>query len=74
MSYRDTSTGGGMIEEKWLTVGEIATTLRVNEQTVRRWLRAGELRGVNFGGKVGYRIRAHDYQAFIEGREGKAAA
>ncbi len=69
-----------MAEERWLTVEEIVDTLKVHEQTVRRWLRDGELRGVLLGRKAGYRVRESDFEAFLEARdtmrgdEGKAAA
>jgi len=68
-----------MDEERWYTVSDIVEKLRVHEQTVRRWLREGELRGYNFGGKSGYRIRSSDVDAFLESYlerpdMGKAAA
>ena len=68
-----------MDEERWFTVAEIVEKLRVHEQTVRRWLREGDLKGYNFGGKSGYRIRASDLDAFLESYlerpdMGKAAA
>lgn len=65
------------MHEEWFTVQEIADRLRVHVDTVRRWLRDGRLKGRNFGGKMGYRVRAGDLAAFLEdGRdgEGKAAA
>jgi excisionase family DNA binding protein len=69
--------GAGM--EPMLTVDQVAERLQVNEYTVRRWLRAGELEGVAFGGRTGWRVKEKDLQAFLErrrqGREtGKAAA
>lgn len=57
-----------MVEERWYTVADIVEALKVHEQTVRRWLRDGELRGYNLGGKSGYRIRARDLEAFLESR------
>ena len=43
--------------DQLLTVLEVATQLRIIPKTVRRWLRAGKLRGVRLGGKkVGWRI------------------
>ena len=43
--------------DQLLTVLEVATQLRITPKTVRRWLRAGKLRGVRLGGKkVGWRI------------------
>jgi excisionase family DNA binding protein len=68
-----------MTEERWLTVEDIVDMLKVHEQTVRRWLRAGQLRGVLLGRKAGYRVRESDLEAFLEARnawtdEGKAVA
>lgn len=63
-----------MIEDTWLTVEDIAKRMKVTDQTVRRWLKSGELVGTNFGGRTGYRIREADANAFLERRVGKAAA
>ena len=64
-----------MVEDRWHTVSEVAEALRVHEQTVRRWLRSGDLAGYNFGGKTGYRIREDDLEAFLETKyEGKETA
>ena len=68
--------------ERLLTVEDVAERLQVNEQTVRRWLREGELTGVPFGGRTGWRISEADLQAFLDRRrladakdgKGKAAA
>ncbi len=54
--------GAGM--EPMLTVDQVAERLQVNEYTVRRWLRAGELEGVAFGGRTGWRVKEKDLQAF----------
>ncbi len=51
-----------------LTVDQVAERLQVNEQTIRRWLREGELTGVPFGGRTGWRIGEEDLQAFLERR------
>ena len=46
-----------MAAEHQLTVPETAERLRITEETVRRWLRSGKIRGVRLGGtKAGYRI------------------
>ncbi len=58
-----------MTEERWYTVEEIVDLLKVHEQTVRRWLRDGQLRGVLLGRKAGYRVRATDLDAFLAERE-----
>lgn len=55
-----------MADERWLTVEEIAELLRVDVETVRRWLRAGRLKGTLLGRKAGYRVRAGDFEAFME--------
>ncbi len=54
-----------MQQERWLTVNQIAERLQVHPETVRRWLRDGRLRGRNFGGKSGYRVREADLEAFL---------
>ena len=63
-------------EDRWITVADIVDALKVHEQTVRRWIREGELPATELGGKSGYRIRKSDFDRFIEGRStmGKAAA
>lgn len=61
--------------EEFLTVEEVGDKLKVHVQTVRRWLRSGELRGYLLGDRAGYRIRKADLIAFLEEREeGKIAA
>ncbi len=57
-----------VVEADWplLTVADVARRVRVSRETVRRWLRAGELRGLRLGGtKLGYRIRAADLDRFL---------
>ncbi len=60
-----------MSDERWYTVEEIVETLKVHEQTVRRWLKEGELRGVLLGRKAGYRIRASDFEDFLAARDAR---
>lgn len=61
---------------EWLTVSEIVETLKVHEQTVRRWIREGELPALELGGKSGYRVRRDEFEAFLKERTttGKAVA
>jgi excisionase family DNA binding protein len=59
-------------EEKYLTVDEVADELRVTDETVRRWLRAGQIVGLNFGRKAGWRIDRADFEDFV--RKSKRAA
>ena len=63
--------------DEWLTVKDVAAYLKVTEETVRRWVREGELPALALGRKAGLRIREVDLHAFIAARygpEGKAAA
>jgi excisionase family DNA binding protein len=56
--------------ERVYTVPEVAEVLQVGPETVRRWLRRGELQGFMLGGtKLGYRVRGSEIQRFIEARE-----
>jgi len=48
-----------------LTVPQVSTYLQVHPETVRKWLREGVLRGVNLGGKGGWRIRRDELERFI---------
>ncbi len=45
--------------EELLTVKEVAARLKLNPQTVRRWIRSGRLRGVRIGAR-GWRIRSEE--------------
>lgn len=64
-----------MVDERWFTVRHIAEMLHVSDQVVRLWLRDGRLKGRNFGGKMGWRVRESDLEAFLNDEsEGKAAA
>ena len=54
-----------MKEMQWLTVSQVAETMRVSEETVRRWLRSGRLRGHNFSGRTGYRIETTAFEDFL---------
>ncbi len=56
-------------EERLMTVEQVAERLQVNPETVRRWLRRGELEGVNLGHKAGYRVTEAQLQEFIESRK-----
>ena len=52
----------------WLTVEEICDRLQLHPQTVRRWLRDGELHGVLIGDRAGYRVHPDDLLAFLRSR------
>ncbi len=65
-----------MPQDELLTVDEIAQRLKLHPETIRRWIRAGRLRGVWLGSDhAGWRIRASDVERLLEGcNEKKAAA
>lgn len=63
-----------MADERWYTTQDVADLLKVTNQTVRLWLREGRLRGLNLGGRGGWRVKESDLNAFLEGGEGKIAA
>lgn len=56
-------------EERLLTVDQVAERLQVNPETVRRWLRRGELEGVDLGHKAGYRVTEAALREFLESRK-----
>lgn len=65
--------------DEWLTAAEVAQLLRVNPETVKRWLRAGEMRGSLLSDRAGWRIARDEVDRFMRDREnlaetGKAAA
>jgi excisionase family DNA binding protein len=54
-----------MTLEPDLKLDEVAAALRVNPETVRRWLVSGRLRGYRPGGKrAGWRIPAAELDRF----------
>ncbi len=65
------------LDERLLTVEQIAERLQVSIHTVRHWLRTGQLPGYLLGRKAGWRVREGDLDAFMAERYrpgGKAAA
>jgi excisionase family DNA binding protein len=57
-----------MVSEQWLSVQDVVERLGVHEQTVRRWIKSGELVAYALGDRAGYRIAIEDLQAFMERR------
>lgn len=58
-------------EDTWLTVEDVAKRFDVSQETVRRWIRGGQLPVLDLGGpKMGYRIREGDLRAFVAERYG----
>ena len=63
------------MSEDLLTVPEVAAMLRLNEQTVRKWLREGRLPGIYLGTRTaGWRVQRADVARFLEARRGEGAA
>lgn len=56
-----------MPDDRYRTVHEVADLLKVNEATVRRWIRDGELRAINIG--KGWRIADADLVDFFHHHE-----
>jgi excisionase family DNA binding protein len=57
-----------MAQERVLTVPEVAEQLRVTEETVRRWLRSGRIRGISLGSKrAGWRIPESEVRRLLSG-------
>src|SRR6201995_3513887 len=52
------------VEDSFLTVAEVAETLKLNQQTVRNWIDQGSLPAVRVGRRV--RIKRSDFERIIE--------
>ena len=57
-----------MADQTWLSVQDVVEKLDVHEQTVRRWIKSGELTAYLLGDRAGYRIAAADLQVFMDRR------
>lgn len=57
--------------DQQLTVEQVAERLQVNEQTVRRWLRDGDLKGSEFGGRTGWRVSLTALVNFMRARDNR---
>lgn len=55
-------------ETEFLNVEEIAARLRVDQETVRRWLRQGKMNGVSLG-RAGWRITRAEVERFLKERQ-----
>ncbi len=54
-------------DERLLTVEQVANHMQVHVETVRVWIRRGDLIAINIGNE--YRISRDDLNAFIEKRK-----
>ena len=56
-----------MVEDRLLTVEQVAQRLQFSEETVRRWIRDGRLRATLMGSmRGGYRVRESDVEATLQ--------
>jgi excisionase family DNA binding protein len=56
-------------DEEYMTVQEVAALLKMNPESVRRWLRQGDLTGYLPGGdRGGYRVARSDLNEFMRQR------
>src|SRR5436305_858466 len=54
----------GDVGDSFLTVAEVAATLKLNQQTVRNWIDQGSLPALRVGRRV--RIRRSDFQRLLD--------
>jgi excisionase family DNA binding protein len=59
-------------EETYLTVAEVAETLKLNQQTVRNWIDQGSLPALRVGRRV--RIKRSDFERILEKNYSPGAA
>lgn len=52
--------------DEWLSVEEVAQILKMDEETVRRWIRNRQLKAYRFGRDL--RIRRDDFDRFVKER------
>jgi excisionase family DNA binding protein len=52
------------LEDSFLTVAEVAETLKLNQQTVRNWIDQGSLPAIRVGRRV--RIRRSDFERLLD--------
>lgn len=59
-----------MPNEVLYTVDDVAARLSVHPETVRNWIKTGQLAAINLGGSAGYRISESDLADFLRTRRG----
>lgn len=52
------------VPDEFMTVAEVAETLRLNQQTIRNWIDAGILPAVRLGRRV--RVKRSDFDRLVE--------
>lgn len=51
--------------DELLTVQDVAKRLKVNPETVRRWLRSGSMKGTLLGDRAGWRISSSEVNRYL---------
>jgi excisionase family DNA binding protein len=59
-----------MLDERYLTVAEVADLFKLNPQTVRNWIDAKELPAIRIGARR-VRVRESDLEKYIESHSAK---
>jgi len=58
-------------DERFYSIEEVAKILKVSDGAVRKWLKAGALKGIKLG-RI-WRIRESDFDKFLKERESAGA-
>ena len=58
-----------MASNMLLTVDDVAKQLGVHPNTVRDWIKSGELAAIDLGGRAGYRISQTALNEFLQRRQ-----
>jgi excisionase family DNA binding protein len=68
---KQTFMRGGVMsnDSRLLTVAQVADRMQVHPETVRGWIRAGELVAIDIGNE--YRISLEDFNDFLQRRKTK---
>lgn len=62
-----------MANESFYTVEDVARMLSVHPETVRNWIKSGQLKAIRLGGAAGYRITQGALDQFLRDRQDDAA-
>ena len=59
-----------MTDEELWTVEQVAAYLKLNPETIRRWVRRGELEAISLGSdRAGFRIRQSEVERIVRRRQ-----
>jgi excisionase family DNA binding protein len=64
LNWRECTLDRNELEDSFMTVAEVAETLKLNQQTVRNWIDQGSLPAIRVGRRV--RIRRSDFDRLLE--------